>query len=167
MASDGTSVIAAKNSRLRIAIRTPRSRTVAALPANIASSDSRWPNSLSSMAPPTLNRSVIALPMSALPFIRSRARVAIRALTHRDATSRIGKSRRGNRVTCQLSASMVIPTTITEMMFETVPDSVDVNALWAPITSLLSRLTSAPVWVRVKNASDWRCTWANTLVRRS
>ena len=25
------------------------------------------------------------------------------------------------------------------------------NACWAPITSLLSRLISAPVWVRVKN----------------
>ncbi len=62
---------------------------------------------------------------------------------------------------------MVIPTTITEMMLETVPDRVEVNALWAPITSLLSRLTRAPVWVRVKNASDWRCTWANTRVRRS
>ena len=53
------------------------------------------------------------------------------------------------------------------MMLETVPWSVDVNARWAPMTSLLSRLTSAPVWVRVKNASDWRCTWAKTRVRRS
>ncbi len=62
---------------------------------------------------------------------------------------------------------MVMPTTTTEMMLETVPDRVEVNALWAPITSLLSRLTRAPVWVRVKNASDWRCTWAKTRVRRS
>ena len=46
-------------------------------------------------------------------------------------------------------------------------DRVEVNARWAPITSLLSRETSAPVWVRVKNASDIRCTWAKTLVRRS
>ena len=41
-------------------------------------------------------------------------------------------------------------------------DSVEVNARWAPITSLLSRLTSAPVWVRVKNASDSRWTWPKT-----
>ncbi len=53
------------------------------------------------------------------------------------------------------------------MALETVLDSVEVNARWAPITSLLSRETSAPVWVRVKNASDCRCTWANTWVRRS
>ena len=55
----------------------------------------------------------------------------------------------------------------TLIMFETVDDSVEVNARWAPITSLLSRETSAPVWVRVKNASDIRCTCAKTLVRRS
>ena len=140
---------------------------MAAFPANIVSSDSRCPNSLSNIAPPTLNRSVIALPMSALPFIRSLVSSAIRALTQREATSRTGNSSSGRRVTCQLRASIVIPTTITEMMLETVPDRVEVNALWAPITSLLSRLTSAPVWVRVKNASDWRCTWANTRVRRS
>ena len=33
------------------------------------------------------------------------------------------------------------------------------NACWAPITSVLSRLTSAPVWVRVKNATGIRWTW--------
>jgi hypothetical protein len=49
----------------------------------------------------------------------------------------------------------------------TVPDNVDVNACWAPITSLLRRLTSAPVWVRVKNWSGNRCTWSYTAVRRS
>ncbi len=70
-------------------------------------------------------------------------------------------------MTCQLSANMVMPTTTTLIELETVLDSVEVNARWAPITSLLSRDTRAPVWVRVKNASDIRCTWANTLVRRS
>ena len=62
---------------------------------------------------------------------------------------------------------MVMPTTSAEIMLATVPDSVEVKARWAPITSLLRRETRAPVWVRVKNASDIRCTWANTLVRRS
>ena len=47
-------------------------------------------------------------------------------------------------------------------MLDTVPDRVDVNARCAPITSLFSRDTSAPVWVRVKNASDIRWTCANT-----
>ena len=62
---------------------------------------------------------------------------------------------------------MAMPTTTTEMALETVPDSVEVKARWAPMTSLLSRETRAPVWVRVKNASDWRWTCAKTLARRS
>ena len=70
-------------------------------------------------------------------------------------------------MTCQLSAIIATPTTSTEIMLETVLESVDVKARWAPITSLLRRETRAPVWVRVKNASDWRCTCANTWVRRS
>ena len=48
------------------------------------------------------------------------------------------------------------------MRLLTTPDRVHVNARWAPITSLLSRLTSAPVRVRVKNATGIRWTWANT-----
>ena len=35
------------------------------------------------------------------------------------------------------------------------------------MTSLFSRLTRAPVRVRVKNAIGMRCTWSNTAVRRS
>ncbi len=74
---------------------------------------------------------------------------------------------RQSRVICQLSANMATPTTSTAMPLETVLDRVEVNARWAPITSLLSRETSAPVWVRVKKASDWRWTCPNTWVRRS
>jgi hypothetical protein len=42
-----------------------------------------------------------------------------------------------------------------------------VTACCAPMTSVLSLLTSDPVWARVKKASGCRCTWPNTLVRRS
>ena len=45
--------------------------------------------------------------------------------------------------------------------------SVEVTADCAPITSLLSRLTSAPVRVRVKNATGIRWTWPYTTLRRS
>ena len=44
---------------------------------------------------------------------------------------------------------------------------VEVSACCAPITSLFSRLTSEPVWARVKNAIGCRCTCWNTSVRRS
>ncbi len=85
----------------------------------------------------------------------------------REASSRIGKSATHSSVTGQLRKSIVTPTTTAAMMLETVPCSVEVNARCAPMTSLLRRLTSAPVWVRVKKASDCRCTWAKTRVRRS
>ena len=53
------------------------------------------------------------------------------------------------------------------MTLATTPDRVEVKACCAPMTSLFSRLTRAPVWVRVKNASDICCTCSNTLVRMS
>ena len=51
--------------------------------------------------------------------------------------------------------------------FETSPDRVPAKAAWAPMTSLFSRLTSAPVRVLVKKATGIFCTWSKTAVRRS
>ena len=42
-----------------------------------------------------------------------------------------------------------------------------VKACWAPMTSLLRRLTSAPVCVRVKKASGIRWMWRKTFDRMS
>ena len=50
---------------------------------------------------------------------------------------------------------------------DTTPDNVEVKACCAPMTSLLSRETRAPVWARVKKAIGWRSTCAKTWVRRS
>ncbi len=60
-------------------------------------------------------------------------------------------------------ATVVMPV----IVFATTVPSVPVRARWAPITSLLRRLTSAPVWVRVKNESGRRCTWSKRATRRS
>ena len=68
---------------------------------------------------------------------------------------------------CQDSVNITPAVSTSPITLETTPDSVEVNACCAPITSLFSRLTSAPVWVRVKNASGIRCTCSNTRVRRS
>ena len=62
---------------------------------------------------------------------------------------------------------MATPTSTRETPFDTTPDSVEVKACWAPMTSLFSRDTRAPVWARVKNAIGWRWTCPNTSVRRS
>ena len=54
-------------------------------------------------------------------------------------------------------------TRVTLIRLDTIDESVSVKACWAPMTSLLSRLMRAPVWVRVKKAMGifWMCsnTW--------
>jgi hypothetical protein len=72
-----------------------------------------------------------------------------------------------SRVICQDSVIMTPAVSTSPITLETTPDRVEVNARWAPITSLFSRLTRAPVCVRVKKATGMRCTCSNTRVRRS
>ena len=62
---------------------------------------------------------------------------------------------------------MVIRMATSDSALDSTEDMVDVMACWAPMTSLLSRLTREPVWARVKNATGCRCTCRNTWVRRS
>ena len=61
---------------------------------------------------------------------------------------------------CQDRLNITAAVSTSWMTLLTTPDSVEVNARWAPVTSLLSRLTRAPVWVRVKNCSGMRWTWS-------
>ena len=89
-----------------------------------------------------------------MPSICCRVSPASLVLTHFEATMSRGNSARHSSVTRQLSASIVIPTTTTATALDTVVDRVLVKARWAPMTSLLRRLTRAPVCVRVKNAID-------------
>ncbi len=70
-------------------------------------------------------------------------------------------------MTCQDNVSITTSVSSNATRLLTTPDSVSLNARWAPITSLFSRLTSAPVRVRVKNAIGMRCTCSNTARRRS
>jgi len=55
----------------------------------------------------------------------------------------------------------------TPMALLTTDENVSVNACCAPRTSLFSRVTSAPVWVRVKKANGMSWMWRNTLERMS
>ena len=70
-------------------------------------------------------------------------------------------------VICHDRKNMTTSTRATLIRLETTDDSVSVKACWAPITSLLSRLMSAPVWVRVKKAMGIRWMCSNTLDRMS
>ena len=85
----------------------------------------------------------------------------------RAGTTNSGTMTTDSRVICQLRVSITAPVSTRPMALETTPDSVEVNACWAPMTSLLSRLTRAPVWVRVKKATGMVCTCWNTRLRRS
>ena len=71
------------------------------------------------------------------------------------------------RVICHDRTNITISTRVTLMRLDTTDDRVSVKACWAPMTSLLSRLMRAPVWVRVKKAMGifWMCS--KTLDRMS
>src|SRR5664280_1604066 len=78
-----------------------------------------------------------------------------------------GRMTRLISVICHESRNITMRTSVTLIRLETTDDSVSVNACWAPMTSLLRRLISAPVWVRVKKAMGifWMCS--KTLERMS
>ena len=150
-----------------IAVRTPMSRTREARATNSRVSSAGRPNSLTRVAPGAENRSVIWVPIAALWSAASRSRKASLRPMCRAGRTNTGSSTSASSVTChdRLSITTRVSTRVT--MLPTTPERVSLNARWAPMTSLLSLLTSAPVRVRVKNATGWRCTWSNTAARRS
>ncbi len=81
--------------------------------------------------------------------------------------TKIGRMIRLMSVICQERMNMTMRTRITLIRLETTDDNVSVKACCAPITSLLSRLMSAPVWVRVKKAIGIFCMCSKTLERMS
>ena len=156
-----------KKTRPIIAIWTPTSRTWPARSANCSSSSRRRPNSVTSRAPATLKRSVERVARSALSVIDCRVRPLSRRPTYRAGRRNTGSSTSAATVIGHDSASIAPATSTSETTFETTPLNVEVKACWAPMTSVLIRVTSAPVWARVKNATGCRCTCENTCVRRS
>ena len=75
----------------------------------------------------------------------------------------MGRMTRLIRVICQDSRNITIRTRVTLIRLDTTDDRVSVKACWAPITSLLSRLMRAPVWVRVKKAMGIFWMWLEDL----
>ena len=119
------------------------------------------------MAPATLKRSVITVFMSALSCIDSRVRPCSLRPTPLAASTKNGSTASVISVSCQLSASISPTAATTCTTFAASVPNVPVKADCAPITSLLRRLISAPVCVRVKNASGMRWTWSKRRRRRS
>jgi hypothetical protein len=143
------------------------SRTRSARSRNSAASWVGRPNSLTSVAPGAENRSVIWVPMDAFRSAFSRRRSAMVRPIRRAGSTKTGSRISASTVTCQARVIITATASASWMELLSTEASVVVTADWAPTTSLLSRLTSAPVRVRVKNATGWRCTWSNTAARRS
>ncbi len=150
-----------------MAVRTPICATRPARAPNSASSRAGRPNSLTSVAPGAENRSVIWSVIAALWSAASRSSVASRVPIRRAGITNTGSRSSASPVIDHDRRSMTTSVSSSVMALLTTPESVQVNARCAPITSLLSRLTSAPVRVRVKNATGIRWTWPNTARRRS
>ena len=153
--------------RLNSAPRIPISRTRPARSWKPSVSSSGRPNNLTNWAPETLKRSVIVAFIEALRFMPSRVMPATVRPTRRAGRMNSGSRTMARRVIRHSRKKRVTKVVAAVIPLETTVPSVPVSARWAPITSLLRRLTRAPVWVRVKNDRGRRWTWSNKATRRS
>ena len=166
VASDETSIMAVMNTRDVMAILTPESATSRACRSKRSFSVSGFPNSCTSSAPETEKRSVMVPVISACCCRRSLVSPASRLPTALAGTMKTGSRIRAASVSCQDSATIATTTSTRVDTLLTAEERVEVNACWAPDTSFWSRDTSLPVLEREKNATDIRCTWSNSWVRR-
>ena len=143
------------------------SRTRDARPLKASTSSRCRPNSLTSIAPETLNRSVICVFNAALSPICSREMSCSRTPTRRAGIMNTGNTTSDSTVSRHSSASIAPSVVTNTTTFDTTLPSVPVTAVCAPTTSLFSRLISAPVCVRVKKAIGMFCTLSNNATRKS
>ena len=73
----------------------------------------------------------------------------------------------GEKMPDGLSESMMATLPARKTRFDSSDSSASENTRWTSAMSLLSRETSAPVWVRVKNDRGSRSTWSKRATRRS
>jgi hypothetical protein len=150
-----------------MALFTPMSRTRAARLLKLFDSPAGRPNSFTTSAPATLKRSAMVVFIDASSCIASRVMTCNRRPIRLAGMMKAGNTSRVRTVRRHSRPSMTASVTPTVMTLEMTVPRVLVTAFWAPITSLLSRDISAPVWVRVKNDNGIRCTWSNSARRRS
>ena len=106
-------------------------------------------------------------PIAASSCMDSRVSRCSRRPTSRAGITNAGIITSVITVTSQDRLNIAISTRIRVSTLDTIDDRVEVMACCAPMTSLFSRLTSDPVWARVKKAIGCRWTCENTSVRRS
>ena len=118
--------------------------------------------------PATPSRSVMRVFMAALRSICRRVSACRRRPTRLAGMTNTGSRASASSVRRQSSTMNIVSSVIRRTQaLETSWPSVPVMARWAPITSLLRRLISAPVCTLVKNDTPMRCTWSYSATRRS
>ncbi len=150
------------NTVCTIAVRTPMSATRSARAPNSADSRSGRANSFTRVAPGAEKRSVIWVLIAELWLAASSSIRASRRPIRRAGSTKIGSSTSASTVISQEIRSITASVRASATRLPTTPDRVSEKARWAPMTSLFSRLTRAPVRVRVKNAIGIFWTWSKT-----
>ena len=135
--------------------------------SNRSASSCVRPIVLPSRIPDTDSDSWTRLEMSASVSCAEVAILRRSAPTRRVSRTKTGISANANSESCQLSAIMPIIVAITVVTFETIDVAVLVTTFWTPPMSFEMRDCTSPVRVRVKKASESRCRWRKTAVRRS
>jgi hypothetical protein len=96
--------------------------------------------------------------MPALMPMRILDSAARRRAMRRSRNTKPGITSRASKVTFQLRMSIAVRVAARVKRLEATLATV-VTLCWAPSTSLVSRLSNAPVWVWVKKATGMRWTW--------
>ena len=150
-----------------MAVVTPMSRTCAARSEKSSRSRSCLPKSFTTSAPATLKRSAIVLLIDAFRLKPSRVITWSFRPMRRAGMMKAGRTTSVSSVSRHSSPNITARVIPSVMAFWTTVPMVLVTACCAPMTSLLIRLISAPVWTRVKNEIGSRCTWSNSATRMS
>ena len=145
----------------------PMSRTRPARWLNDSVSKVGRPKIFTKSAPATLNLSLIIVVISAFKLYDSRVIRCRRRDIRRAGMMKSGRTTSEASVIFHERANIAPRTSVTLTMLPMTFEKTSVNACCAPRTSLLSRETRAPVWVRVKKAMGIWFTCSNTFDRMS
>ena len=144
-----------------------RSRIRLALPVNSPASSSGRPYSLASSAPDTSDRSAVIAASSPWSCISCRSSRWARFPVTLPGNTNSGTAASAMRLSCHDSQNIAASTRTRFSSTDTDSGISPPTACCVSLMSSFMRETSAPVCVRVKNASGCRCICRNTLVRSS
>ena len=152
---------------MRAALATARSRIRLALRVNSSASSSGRPYSMASSAPDTSHRSAVIAASSPYSCISCRNTRCARFPATLPGSTNSGITTSATRLSCHDSQNIAATTRTRFSSTDRESDISVPTTRWASLMSSSRRETSAPVWVRVKNASGCRRICRKTLARSS